>query len=424
MKLHPEDPRLTAYVLGELGPEDAAAIKTAVAADPALQAEIAELEAIHGTLTSRLTLVPEQLLPSQRDNIRRTARENTRRTGGFAFSTLREKLQPLLIPTAAATVLMGATFILVRMPQPPEKKPVTATPKPVEAPKPSNQPAPGPADAAAQQAAASAAGNASDLPPLVRRGAIKAVEIPTLDLPVQAGKASLEWVSKAVLENRQLPRHDAVRPEEMLNSFQFRFNGTTAIARTRDLPERHPDQGGNAVAPPVATLSTELIPCPWKPSSTLLLISLRGNPEKSSEVRLSYQSNPGNVSRYRLIGFAPVAGKKEAAHLPATLAADATTVLAIEIEPSKPGSELGSLVWSADGKPAPAITLQHKGDTEPSNDARFAALVCTYAQWLGGEQAGAIDADIVSGLAREIASSDLPPDRSAFLNLIDRSLHL
>lgn len=423
MKLHPEDPRLTAYVLGELGPEDAAAVEKAVAEDPALQAEVAELQAIQGALGPRLALAPEQLLPSQRDNVRRTAREAAS-AGGFSFANLKEKLQPLLIPTAAATVLMGATLILVRMPQPVEK-PVAAAPKPAEPPKPSNQPAPGPADPAARQdTPAAVPGSDAELPPLVRRGAVKAVEFPTLDLPVQAGKSSLEWVSKAVLENRQLPRHDAVRPEEMLNSFQFRFNGTTAIARARDLAEWQPDQKDSAVSAPVATLSTEMIACPWKPSSTLLLISLRGNPEKGSEVRISYQSNPGNVFRYRLIGFAPVVGKKEAAHLPATLAADATTVLAIEIEPSKPGSELGSLVWSADGKPAPAITLQHKGDTEPSNDARFAALVCTYAQWLGGEQAGAIDADIVSGLAREIASSDLPPERSAFLNLIDRSLNL
>jgi hypothetical protein len=423
MKLHPEDPRLTAYVLGELGPEDTAAVQQAVAADPALQAEVTELQAIHGTLVSRLAPAPEQLLPSQRDHIRRAARENARAGGGFSFTNMKDRLQPLLIPTAAAAVLMGATYILVRMPQPAEK-PVAVAPKPAEPPKPSNLPAPGPADPAARQAAPVAPGNASELPPLVRRGSVKAAEFPTLDLPVQAGKSSLEWVSKAVLENRQLPRHDAVRPEEMLNSFQFRFNGTTAIARDRDLAEWHPDQGESTVATPVATLSTEMIACPWKPSSILLLISLRGNPEKSSEVRVSYQSNPGNVFRYRLIGFAPVAGKKEAAHLPATLTADSTTVLAVEIEPSKPGGELGSLVWSADGKPAPAITLQHKGDTEPSNDARFAALVCTYAQWLGGEQAGAIDADIVSGLAREIASSDLPPERSDFLNLIDRSLHL
>lgn len=423
MKLHPEDPRLTAYVLGELGPEDTSAVEKAVAEDPALQAEVSELRTIHGTLASRLVLAPEQLLPSQRDHIRRTARETARAGGGFSFSNLREKLQPLLIPTAAATVLMGATLIMVRMPQPVEK-PVAATPKPAEPPKPSNHPAPGPADPAARQAAPATPDSASELPPLVRRGSVKAAEFPTLDLPVQAGKSSLEWVSKAVLENRQLPRHDAVRPEEMLNSFQFRFNGTTAIARARDLAEWQPDQKEGGVSAPVATLSTEMIACPWKPSSTLLLISLRGNPEKSSEVRISYQSNPGNVFRYRLIGFAPVVGKKEAPHLPATLAADSTTVLAIEIEPSKPGGELGSLVWSADGKPAPAITLQHKGDTEPSNDARFAALVCTFAQWLGGEQAGAIDADIVSGLAREIASSDLPAERSAFLNLIDRSLNL
>ena len=56
--------------------------------------------------------------------------------------------------------------------------------------------------------------------------------------------------------------------------------------------------------------------------------------------------------------------------------------------------------------------------------ARFAALVCTFAQWLAGELPDAIDAEIISALARESTSAALSQDRREFLELIDQSLHL
>ena len=44
MKLHPEDPRLTAYLLGELPADEATAVEHAIAADPALQLAIKDYE--------------------------------------------------------------------------------------------------------------------------------------------------------------------------------------------------------------------------------------------------------------------------------------------------------------------------------------------------------------------------------------------
>ena len=67
---------------------------------------------------------------------------------------------------------------------------------------------------------------------------------------------------------------------------------------------------------------------------------------------------------------------------------------------------------------------QLRPDAEPSDDARFASLLCTYAQWLAGDQAGMIDSEIVAALAREVASDGLPPDRYDLLNLIDQTLNL
>lgn len=272
-------------------------------------------------------------------------------------------------------------------------------------------PAPGPVDASTQPPTASS--DAPDLPALIQRGSVAATSFPTLELPIEVRHFSMDWVQTAILNEGKLPPDNAVRLEEILNSFSFRLNGSAAVAGSPDKESgpRH-----------LATLAAETLPCPWKPSATLVLISLRGNPEHDCDVKLAFHSNPENVFRYRLLGFATVAGS-EMTPLPTRLPAKSTTVLALEIEPSRPGNTLGSLEWSANGIPAPHLQLSHRPDTEPSDDARFAALVCSFAQWLAGDQTGVLDADIVAALAREISSSSLPADREEFLNLVDRTIH-
>ena len=245
-----------------------------------------------------------------------------------------------------------------------------------------------------------------------------------LDLPLHVVKPGLAAISKSILTDGKLPAHEAVHLEEILNSFTFRLTGTAAIARST-ANHWHPDSRENGSSVPLATLSTEMIACPCKPSSTLLLISLRNGQldAKSGELKVAYHANTNNVFHYRLLGFTgaspPSAGRPSA-----PLAANSVITLAIEIEPFKPGTELGSLVWSAGGNAAPEIQLIHPSDAAPSDDARLAALVCTYSQWLSGDPGRFIDADLVSALAREIASSTLSDERADFLRLIEQSLHL
>jgi hypothetical protein len=399
MQLRPEDPRLTAYVLGELEPEDAAAVGLAVAADPALQAKVAEMKDIQRFLTERLIPPTDKLLPRQRENIRRCARQaDSSKVIPFA------SLQAWLIPAAAAAVLVLGTFLLLRMPSEKALPTTSAKPTPPEiaqAPAPVAPPAPAPP--------------AWFLPD-------DAAAPPALDLPVTSAKDNLAAISKLILEDRQLPPSQDVRLEEILNNFSLRLHGVTSIARGSS-NSWHPDERANGVTSHIATISTEMIPCPWKPSATLLLISIRGNEQKDCDVKITYHADTANISRYRLLGFKSVEGQ-EPGNLPTKLPANSIATLAIEIEPSSPADELGSLEWSVDDKPAPVISLVRKSAAEPSDDARFAALVCIYGQWLAGEQAGIIDADIVAALAREIASTTLAADRAGFLNLIDRSLHL
>ncbi len=425
MHIPPEDPRLTDYVLGELGTEDAAAVARAAAENPAIQAKIEETRAIQHFLTDRLALPADKLLPQQRENVRRSAREADRAGKTISFASFSAALKPWLIPAAAAAVLALATTILIRMtgdkPGPvAAKTPAPAVITPITA-------AVDPIPAAATPIAAAPAiipppAPAPILPAAVPHGSVAVAVAPVLRLPIFTGKSDLESLSKTIRAAKLLPTPSSVRLEEILNGFPLRLNGVTAIARGA-ANIWHPDNRDSGMSAHVATLSTEMIACPWKPSATLLFISLRGNARSASDVRISYHANPGGVARYRLLGFAPAAGPT-AAHLPAKLAENSTTTLAIEIESSKPGGDLGTLEWSTDDQAAPTISLVCKRDAGPSDDARFAALVCTYAQWLAGEQTGIINADILSALAREIASPTLPADRAGFLELIEMSLHL
>ena len=61
---------------------------------------------------------------------------------------------------------------------------------------------------------------------------------------------------------------------------------------------------------------------------------------------------------------------------------------------------------------------------EPSDDARFAALVCAFGLWLRGEGGGMIDEEVMLALAREVASGRMVADRYDFLNLIDEATKL
>ena len=279
MKLHPEDPRITAYVLGELAPEEAAAVERAAAEDPAIQEKIREAGEIQLFLKERLTTPTGQLLPRQRENIRRSASQSGSRTNA---DFVHGSIQPWLIPAAAAAVLALATFILTRMPA---DKPAQNTAKTLTSP----------TSAESTKTAESPAPKVTPppvLPAMAARVSIPAADAPTLELPILPGKPNLTALTRPIRDEGHLPLHEAVRLDEILNSFPLRLDGTTAIARGGNAPW-HPDNRDSGVSAHVATLSTEMIACPWKPSATLLLISVRANGQKDCDVKIAFHPESG-----------------------------------------------------------------------------------------------------------------------------------
>lgn len=462
MKLHPEDPRITAYVLGELKPEDAAAVEAAAERDPLVKTAIEETKAIGGILSERLFANKPLLRPAQRQAVLQAAREPEKITNLVKLHDHRSQRRPWIVSLVAAALLLFAFVLFSRMPVfSPTLTDANRTPSPGSTTKAKQEeasseeewrvipiniamlPAPGPADAskvgrtfagspapastlsrlaAARDEAISHAGGKffdeaaaslkdkpvptnNDLPALSRRGSVAAAATPQLPLPIQAGNASMIWVTESIRKEHKKPPANAVRLEEILNHFPLRPAGEASFS--------------NGV-----TLSTETLPCPWKPSANLVIIAFRGANDGDRQIQATFKADPSAVTRYRLLGYAPVAGIPDGS-LPTLLPAKSLTLVAIEVEPSGTSSDFGTVEWTVNEQAAPTIALRKAPDAEPSDDARFASLLCTYAQWLAGDdQAGTIDSEIVAALAREMASDSLPADRYDFLNLVDQSLNL
>jgi anti-sigma factor RsiW len=411
MKIHPDDPLITSYVLGELEHAGAKAVALAIAADPLLQQRVAEITETQHVLTESIRPPTEVLLPHQREKIRR----NGRRARGPAEEATRRLLGTRLRQALAAAglvviLVVGGLMMLGRS--------VKSNAPQVHAARDR-----GASETSAQVDSPPASAPVPSLPAPKLHGYLTAAEVPILELPLAASGASLTAVADSIMNLGKRPAREVVRLEEMLNHFYLRLGGLTAVARG-GLNRWHPDDREGEEPTAVvhaATLSAEMLACPWKPSSTLLLISLRGGPQGDAQVKLAYRANAQNVLRYRLLGFDPCEGRVPGT-LPTQLAANGTCLLAIEIEPFRPAGELGVLEWSVEDQAAPAVSLVHRSDAEPSDDARFAALICTFGQWLAGDELEIIDSDTLTGLAREIRSDTLTGDRADFLRLIDRSL--
>lgn len=389
MSTPPSDQTITAYALGELAADEAAEMDNAVAQDPELAAEVEQIRSLQIHLTETLIIAPDHLSPQHREQILTATRASSAEAKIVSIKTW-------LFTLSAAAVLTFAFFF----PQGVKKDSPIASTNPPSQTTPTPPIAPTPVIEAP----------AENLPPKVARHAGRVAQQPSLDLPIYTEKSDIETLSAS----------EEISLTQLLNTFPLRLAGTATISRS-NANNWHPDNRSSGMSTHVATLATELIACPWNPSSTLLLIKLTGNGHQKCEAKVTYNADPKNVIQYRLLGFSEdPALTQNSGHSP--LPINATTHLVIEIEPAQPYGNLGSLDWSTDDIPAPSIQLIRKRETEPSDDARFAALVSSFHQWRNKEQVGTLDDKMVLSLIRETSSPSLSPDKAKFLSIIEKSL--
>jgi hypothetical protein len=371
MKLNKEDPRLTAYALGELPPEEAAAVELALATDPALRGDFEETREIRQSLLDALGGEKERLLPRQREAIRSAAKEAARQGKIENLSSHRQVRRTWLAPMAAAAVIIGGVFLLTLIPKPNGAggaKPVTANNDPVKG------------------------GGLEGSP---EQGAV-------IRLPLKASGKSLSQITDSIRGENRMPTREEVRIPEILNSFPLKTSGSAA------------SWDGCKVG-------AEILPSPWKPSASLVVVEIQGAKDGPRPLSVEYRAQEGAVISHRLIGY-QTGGSEGNADPVSKMEANSRTLLVIEVESRD--LRLGSLLWSVGGDDAPPIPLVRDPEREVSDDARFASLVCAFGLWLREEGGEMIDDALVLGLAREMAAAGLVADRHDFLSLIDEAVKL
>lgn len=373
MKLHQEDPRLTAYLLGELTPEEARAVEDAAESDPLVRSALKETGSVCDGLNAMLGKEDERLLPTHRENIRKAAREAARQGKIELLKSHRQPRRIWQIPLAAAAVILGGIFLLTMIPSPKRGGTKQVTTK---------------ADAPVT--------DDIGIETVPRDGNV-------MRLPLEAGKRSLSLITTAVRIEDRMPEVRAVRIEELLNAFPLKAKGSAALWKG-------------------CSLSTEILPCPWRPSGNLVLVSLQGARDGERKISVEFRAHGESTSSHRLLGYPAGEGKAIPTSAESTVPAGETVVLMIEA-PST-GGELGTLVWTVDGTDAPPVALVPDPEKEPSDDASFATLVCAFGLWLRGEDKPAIDDLLVLALAREAASENLVADRYDFITLVDQAVKL
>ncbi|TAG09654.1 MAG: hypothetical protein EAZ42_06220 [Verrucomicrobia bacterium] len=419
MKLTPQDPRLTAYHLGELDAEEARQVQAAIEADPALQSAIEDLNSTTQKIRSSLEFPDRSLSPKRVQELLNQAQARSLKTSAPRAITHR-----LAIAACLAAIVAVLVYFWKTSSSDAEGTPTT-TMIPVEKKVPAVlMPAPSPLDPNHADGRHSESivtlPDGRNLPELRTRLPWLAAEASVIQLPISAGRASLPWIQQAVRLERRWPHAAEVRLEEILNTFALQFPAVVAMARI-EKPAWHPDQRPVAATQRAAMLSAEMIACPWRPSSVLLFTKLTASPNAACEVALAYHPNTTGIQHIYLLGYdLPMA--QNAMTLPTHVPAGGGVVLALEIQRTTPDPNLGQLVWSANGEQAPSITLQYLLDKEPSKDARFAAVVCAFSIWLRQPTHEAIDADLVLAMAREVSELNMPPERADYLLLVQQTI--
>lgn len=374
MSIEKDDPKLTAYVLGELPAPEAEQIARAIAADPALQWLVGEMERTQLELLKAFGKEEEKLLPRQKAAIMRVARETSRghknrqlashRNAGFNVWTW---------PLAVAAMVIATLFIVFLFPAPEggngQRTVATNGAKPIR----------------------------DEFVAVDRQG--KAMDV--IGLPLTAGNRSLPRIIESIRSRRSLPVKTDVRIEELLNAFPLDVKRSVAVW-----------QG--------CSLGVETLQCPWSPSGTLVLIKIRSAKDHASRVSLEYRSNQESVISNRLLGYDVEENKRIRRPMPQDMAAGSEVLLALWVESRN--QDLGELVWSVDDSPAPEVSLFGDHQTEVSADSRFASLICAFGLWLRDEHAHLLDDALVLGLARQVAADSLVPDRYDFLELVDQAV--
>lgn len=370
MKLLPDDPRLSAYVLGELDAAEMVRVERAAAADPAIRISLNELERTAGMLTDLFGAESEaRLRPTQRRAVMKASADSG--SSGVSVELPRASWRPWILAVGAAAAVVLATVAIGRF----------GGSRPgglVNAEEVSLLPAPGPESGGARVASGGAEGASLSKPadPVDQAGPFREIartqergklpdraKLPAtgnlaspssdaeLRLPVVTGTGSAVWVRRWIMERGELPPRDAVRVEEMVNS----------------------------VTLPMEPLGEELefavsaMPCPWDNTRTLVGVGFRAKSEDIADLELRSLSGQPR----RIIGSYAV---RSDAALSSVLPKGRSQLVLLEFSGNQ---ELGSIeIRIGDSR---EFSRPVPSSTEPGPMMERAAAMAAFGLWLRDE---------------------------------------
>jgi hypothetical protein len=322
-KLTENDPRLTAYALGELPRNEAEEIARYLDAplNGPLKREVNKIDALSVMLTQTLNegnaeTTNFKLSPSQRDAIFRSAKAPMAKDVSSAHQSA--WLRPVIVTLALAAVVTISFMVLYNV----ESEKETLTEKSFDELTEDILSAPiQPSEAGWEDAASVVSSEGIELPSHDRGSAgvsvgsdsehlIKLVENEWVSrsdkavtrIPLVCGKASWNWVKSSILEDGLLPDKNAIRVEEILNAFSYE--------EPSDLVQR------------LTTSGVELVTCPWDAECMIAVILVKNTHSDSIEIESSVTFSE-SVEQYRLVGYAKSASDEQNIIAPAKIKMDA-----------------------------------------------------------------------------------------------------
>lgn len=305
-KLTDNDPRLTAYALGELPRAEAEEIARILDAplNGPLKREVKGIDALGVMLTQTLSEGTSEdlnlkLSPSQRDAIFRSAKAPT--VADVSSTHQSAWLRPVLVTLAAAAVVTISFMVMNNVDTGDGRLPDVSysglSDDKLQAPiQPSNSDWEENASVVSSQGVGgevpshdlSSNGLAMDddrenLIKLVENDWVNRADKAVSRLPLVCGKASWNWVKHSIEVDGVLPDKNVVRVEEILNAFSY--------DEPSDLELSHVNAG------------VELVECPWDAERMVAIILIKNTHADSIQIE-SAVTFSGSVEKYRLIGYA------------------------------------------------------------------------------------------------------------------------
>lgn len=447
MNLDPDDPKLTAYALGELdditrahveaelaqNPESARVVEAIRAAAAALQAELSmEISAAQtiglgderreSLIAQSAQLIADADAHESADVF--DADERPSKTPLYHVLThpahqRREGRRLLAVAGIAAALLLALGSIAALLTNHPRGPIAQTQPAPARPIMPFVV-FPGSTGISGGSVASGIAGGADDS--ASEAAFLSASEHPVSSFPMTASTASYADVRRSIAAGR-LPSRDSVRIEEMVNAFAYHYPAPRDAAFAADIEVSH---------------------CPWTAEHRLVRIGIKAREAAGEsrdpiarDVTASVEFNPAQVATYRLIGYdrregqssrsgSDVAPGQEltalyevvpAAH-PTTAPADANhQLLALTLRYRLPGA--------ADSTSQQFAAIDSgRAFPQASADFQFAAAVASFGMILRDAPTRSANLDTVLALATAARGSDEDGSRAAFADLVKKARDL